>query len=252
MLIDKNSKIQLLSALNLHWKSSNNNVAGRDFHALSIRIKGDGTISQGEKTEQLTTGTVIFVPKGVNYHIETGEEQLFVIHFLSDGVLFDQVKAFHLQNFSRLVELFSMFYAVFTSNAQGSEYKALSLFYYILYELEKSQANALSPDYEKIKNALDYMHANFTDPELKINELCKLSYFSDTYFRKIFLKLYRTTPLTYLNDLRINHAKALLNETANTISHVALLSGFYDEKYFCRLFKKKTALTPSEYRNKQN
>lgn len=250
MLIDKNSKIQLLSTLNLHWKLNNNNVAGRDFHAISIRTKGNGIISQGEKTEQLTTGTVLFVPKGVDYHIETGEEQLFVIHFLADNMIFDHIKAFHIQNFSRLIELFSTFYVIFTSNSQGSEYKALSLFYDIMYELEKSQTTTLSPDYEKIKNALDYMHANFTDPELKISKLCKLSYFSDTYFRKLFLSLYGVTPLTYLNDLRINHSKALLNETDCSVAHVALLSGFYDEKYFCKIFKKKLGKTPTQYRNK--
>ena len=248
MMLNLDTKIALLETHHLYWGANSYFVKGRDFHALSIRVKGDAQITHGEKTEQLTTGSVIFMSKGADYHSKTGEEELFVVHFQTSGPSAFGMQVYNPTNFSRLVDLFSRLHLIFTSKPHGYEFKSLSLFYDILYELKKSENTSLSPNYEKIKNTLDYLHANFTNPELSIKELCKKSFFSDTYFRKLFVSLYGTTPLDYLNNLRLNHAKALLLETNYTVSHVAFLSGFYDEKHFCKLFKQKKGKTPSQHR----
>ena len=249
MIVDLNTKITLLNTFHLCWESNDHFVKGRDFHALSIRLTGNAEITNGEKKELLSSGSVLFVPKGVDYHTKTGKEDLLVVHFITEGYAFKEIKSFQPKNFGRLIDLFSRLYDSLNNKAEGYQFKSLSLFYGILYELEKSENDNLSPDYNKIKGALDFLHANFTNPELNIKDLCKKSFFSDTYFRKLFFNLYNTTPLNYLNDLRLNHACALLGETNYTISRIAVLSGFYDEKYFCKLFKKKTSLTPTEFRN---
>ena len=54
MFIDSNAKITILSALNLSWNCNDTLVKGRPFHALSIRLKGDGKITNGNKTERNT------------------------------------------------------------------------------------------------------------------------------------------------------------------------------------------------------
>lgn len=250
MIFNLNCKITILETHHLRWGANSYFVKGRDFHALSIRVKGNAQITHGEKTEHLTTGSVIFMSKGADYHTNTGEEELFVVHFQTSDPSPFGMQVYNPTNFSRLVDLFSRLHLLFTSKAQGHEFKSLSLFYDILYELKKSENDYISPNYEKIKGALDYLHANFTNPELNIKDLCKKSFFSDTYFRKIFISIYNTTPLDYLNNLRLNHAKALLLETNYTVSHVALISGFYDDKYFRKLFKKKIGLQPTQFRNK--
>ena len=249
MITDFNSKISIISALNLSWNYNDSAVKGRPFHALSVRVKGNGTVSQGNKTEQLKTGTIMFMPEGVDYYINTKEEQIFVIHFLAEDVKEQTFKVFNPQNAEHFLGLFSRFYHAFTTKTTGYEYKCLSIFYEILYNIEKTCSPELSSDYKKIKNAVDYIHLNFTNPELSIKELCKMSFFSDTYFRNLFYSQFKTTPLAYITDLRISHAQALLGETDYTISKISLLSGFFDEKYFCKVFKKKTGKTPTEFRN---
>ena len=52
----------------------------------------------------------------------------------------------------------------------------------------------------------------------------------------------------YLNRYRIRQAAKLLKETGEPISSVGQTVGYSDHSYFCRVFKKITGKTPSEYR----
>jgi AraC-like DNA-binding protein len=55
----------------------------------------------------------------------------------------------------------------------------------------------------------------------------------------------------YVNFVRINRAKYLLKHHRQTIDEIAAACGFREVGYFCRVFKKKTKQTPSEYRTRQ-
>ena len=69
--------------------------------------------------------------------------------------------------------------------------------------------------------------------------------------RRIFTDAVGTSPVEYLTDTRIKAAKQLLENSDisdNTISKICELSGYSDIGYFSKVFKKKTGLTPREYR----
>jgi AraC-like DNA-binding protein len=129
----------------------------------------------------------------------------------------------------------------------GYYFSALSVFYRILYELRQEDEKN-SEDYNKIKPACDYIHSHYDDPELNVPALAGKCFMSDTYFRKLFLKVYGTTPLSYINYLRMEKAKVLLSEFNTTVDYVALKSGFSDVKYFSTVFKKFVGVPPSKYR----
>ncbi len=52
----------------------------------------------------------------------------------------------------------------------------------------------------------------------------------------------------YVTYVRINFAKVLLRQHQQSIEEVAVMSGFRETAYFCRVFKQKTEFTPSGYR----
>ncbi|MNO02326.1 HTH-type transcriptional regulator YesS [compost metagenome] len=54
--------------------------------------------------------------------------------------------------------------------------------------------------------------------------------------------------IDYLIELRIREAKRLLAQNDSRIYDVAGAAGFKDVKYFSKVFKKITGLTPVEYR----
>ena len=52
----------------------------------------------------------------------------------------------------------------------------------------------------------------------------------------------------YVNDIRLNLAAASLKETDQSVSEIGASVGLTDTPYFCRIFKKKFGMTPTEYR----
>lgn len=83
---------------------------------------------------------------------------------------------------------------------------------------------------------------------LSINELAKLSNLSLSSFKREFKATYNDSPLSYINNKRIEKAKGLLQNTTLTISNIAYDIGFNDPQYFTRTFKKNTGINPRDFR----
>ncbi len=61
-------------------------------------------------------------------------------------------------------------------------------------------------------------------------------------------RLFGLTPSQLITKTRIAAASRLLFESTNSISEIALASGFYDQSAFTRSFRTATGVTPSEFR----
>ena len=72
--------------------------------------------------------------------------------------------------------------------------------------------------------------------------------YSDVYFCKLFKQNFGKNFITYLNEYRMNKAKALLANPSINIKDVGQKVGYRDANYFTRLFKRMVGKTPSEYR----
>lgn len=92
-----------------------------------------------------------------------------------------------------------------------------------------------------------YMEINYTDPFIQ-SEYAKLFYLNKDYMSRKFTSTFGVNMLTYLNQIRIRHAKELLNDSTLKIQDIAYAVGFKDEKYFAKQFKKLTNITPGDYR----
>jgi hypothetical protein len=69
-----------------------------------------------------------------------------------------------------------------------------------------------------------------------------------SYFSTLFKKKTNMGFTNFLHTLRVKKAKALLLESNAKILAVAEAVGFHDEKYFFKVFKKETGVTPNAYR----
>ena len=70
------------------------------------------------------------------------------------------------------------------------------------------------------------------------------------YMNRIFKKAIGKTIFQWLNDYRISEAQKLLQSNYYTQKQIAENTGFSNEFYFSRVFKKLTGTTPSEYQRK--
>ncbi len=57
------------------------------------------------------------------------------------------------------------------------------------------------------------------------------------------------TPLQYLQEVRLQQAKALLKQSNLSIAEIAYAVGYQDTSHFSTLFKRVNAITPNEYRH---
>ncbi len=105
--------------------------------------------------------------------------------------------------------------------------------------------------YEKAKlifQAKDFIDANFTDPNLLLNEVAATVNLSPSHFSVVFGRETGESFKDYLTRVRIERAKELLRTTNMKCSEVAYQSGYNDPHYFSYVFRKNTGLPPQQFR----
>lgn len=68
------------------------------------------------------------------------------------------------------------------------------------------------------------------------------------YISQLFKNEIGVNFLTYLTNIRMEHAKKLLLSTSLSIAEVSEQSGYGDYRVFTKVFKKSEGITPSQYR----
>ena len=99
-----------------------------------------------------------------------------------------------------------------------------------------------------ISNGIKYLEET-PNPEMSIANIAKLCGVSEIYFRTLFTKYSGMSPNAYKLNSKIEQAKQLLVNNSVSIMEIAEICNFSSTPYFCKQFKKKTGMTPSEYRN---
>ena len=84
-----------------------------------------------------------------------------------------------------------------------------------------------------------------------MNDIAKLSNYSERQFLRIFKRSCGCTPTEYIRKLRIRTACRMLRSTPDSITEIASRCGYGDSNYFTRAFKAETGLNPRSYRSQQ-
>lgn len=100
-----------------------------------------------------------------------------------------------------------------------------------------------------VKNALQYIEENYAR-KISLNEVAEKTYVSQWHLSKLLNKHTGKSFSDILNNIRIDHAKQLLEDPSLRIGDIAELVGFLDVAHFSRVFKKQAGVSPNEYRNK--
>lgn len=95
--------------------------------------------------------------------------------------------------------------------------------------------------------AIEYIHSHFRE-EIDVDALAEMEHMSCTAFRIAFKKHTGVSPNEYIIAQRISEACRLLSQTDMSIGAVAAETGYGDQYYFSRIFKKKIGMTPYKYR----
>ena len=113
-----------------------------------------------------------------------------------------------------------------------------------------SQAAQEFSDYEnkqKIRQAAQYIQRHFTQP-LSMTEVSNHVSMNYSLFSLLFKQYTGVNFTSYLQELRIEEAKRLLEQTDWRVNEICRRSGFSDDKHFLKVFKAAVGFSPTEYR----
>lgn len=103
------------------------------------------------------------------------------------------------------------------------------------------------------EKAKQYIEEHYSDSALSVEDLCTYLNVSATYFSTMFKKAVGMSFVSYLTQVRLDHAVELLNNTEDKSYIIAEKVGYTEPNYFSYVFKKKYGISPSKYRtNKES
>lgn len=104
---------------------------------------------------------------------------------------------------------------------------------------------------EEVKKAQEFIEENYTD-RLTVDQLAKMFYIGRRTFERRFKKATTNTIVEYIQRVKIEAAKKMLETSRENINEVMYNVGYSDSKAFRNTFKKVVGYSPLEYRKKYN
>ncbi|ASR45255.1 AraC family transcriptional regulator [Paenibacillus kribbensis] len=151
----------------------------------------------------------------------------------------------------KIFELISnLFSIVNDSNRQGSDLARLITLHQIFEELSRNTSDALrslaGSDYW-LQQGKDYIDMHYCD-RITIEQIAEHVGVDRAHFSRKFHSTFLISPAKYLQNLKINEAKRLLDQTTYNLSIIAQSIGYTDLSTFSKAFKKTAGIPPREYR----
>ena len=98
-----------------------------------------------------------------------------------------------------------------------------------------------------VECATNYINENIGKENISLGSVASAMHVSPSYLSRIFKMKTGQTFICCLTAARVSKAKEFLRCTRKHIYKIAEEVGFYDQRYFCKIFKKYTGKTPREF-----
>lgn len=232
------------------------NSVGRDDYFLIYVTDGVFGTEIDNTVFNLKKGAMVLFPPKYKYHY-WGEipSKYLCAHFTgsyAERLLTDlgfPLRPYVLENeFSpKIKSLFDKMVDQYAAKGPFWQYSLACLLEEILLTIAISREE--NNGYRTFKESIKYIRANFTK-KIHIPFLAKLEGLSNSRYITLFHEEMGKTPSEYILEMRLNRACDLLLTTDMPINLVGNLSGYTDQYFFSKIFKKHIGVSPSAYRRK--
>ena len=210
-----------------------------DFNLTALSVYN--ALISGSSDEALRLAEVLFNRlRGTTQIFSSGAKEIYYKLF---KLIMDYYRKFFSVSDSENTLLYSRF-----STSDSQTLDDLHEHLLILIKLADSLPAAATDNISDL--AILYLEQHYSEPNLSINDVVRFCRINTSQLCSSFKNATGHTINHYLTDIRIKHAKQLLIESDYKIDDISNMCGFNYQKYFFRVFKKHTLLTPSEYRKK--
>ncbi|OZB98818.1 AraC family transcriptional regulator [Paenibacillus sp. XY044] len=254
-------------------------VHSHDFSELVVILAGSAVHIIEGREYPVTAGQVFFIHSGVSHgyknvdgieyinvmfqpeqllqlselRLMPGFQALFYIEpFYRKEMNFKGMLTLNEAQLQEATRLLDSILAEYELRPQGYRLMIRSYFTALVSLLSRYYQIGSGPEDNKalrIGEAVTYIEEHFLQP-ITLREMADKAFLSTRQFQRVFTRNYHTTPMDYIIRKRLDYSCTLLRHPGLSISQVALESGFRDQNYYARQFRKVYNCTPSQYREK--
>jgi len=222
---------------------------------------GEGVFTSGNQTYSVNPGSVLLILPGLkhSYHPlpETGWHEHWVgfkgAYFsglIKEGHFSPDQVFFQIGLHDSILSLFNLIIDEVQAQRPLYQIKACAAILSLIAEVltrdrRKEQLNSYQKTVEKAKCLMESNVFSAIDLPSISDQLG----ISTSRLNEIFKTYTSMTPYQYYIQIKIYKAESILEQQDLSVKEVAHKMGFEDQYYFSRLFKNKTGVSPSEWKN---
>lgn len=256
-----NQNSQFLRALSgITFPDERYDVIRKNSYACSIEYvySGEGVIQENSNIYKISAGDFFILHPGTYHHYYTNPKKPWKKIFitLEGDTTFPMtlLKLYKIDNITHFpcintpINLESIYEAV-KSDSSDIALKLEKMVSHLIIELAH-RSNF------QVSNTLALEIKKFIDKRLytriTIEEISKEFHISTSYFTRIFKKSIGVSPITYIQDAKLNIAKTMLSTTHIPIHIIAEKLAFSNAGHLTNKFTAVVGMSPSEYREKNS
>lgn len=244
--LDPKASYRVVNLFQQRWQESGYDYRDRPRPECGLLLVIQGTITycwEGARLEA-AAGDLLFLPKGCHYEVVTTSARDFLVNFQTTAQplpghplrLLTGTSQALADSFRRLVEL--------KLQSKQRSFQSNGQFYLLLDQLATELRRQES-------SLLDTALPLLAETELSIAQVAAACGISESGFRAAFRKAKGSSPLQYRLSCKLTRAKYLLESSDLSVQQIAQTLHFYDEAYFCKLFRQKVGMSPKAYAKNQ-
>lgn len=135
---------------------------------------------------------------------------------------------------------------------ERDDFEKKELFYFLIKQLIEEYAGPVSAFEselveEEIQTVCKFLEQNYAE-HISLDELAQMANRNKYSLLRAFTKIKGITPYRYLETVRVNQAKKLLEQGMEPVE-AAMQTGYTDQSHFTKFFKEFIGLTPGQYRD---
>lgn len=237
-----------------------------DSFVLIFHLKGNGHISIGTNTNPLQKKTLYVCPPNETFgftpaanghidaclirlqsYIKENGQDIFTPCAESELAKLKLVNVSHIENLAvRLQELATLW----NESSQLSQLKCVIEVQSLIYDLFTASLSEQTDTHSAIEKTKHYIETH-AHSKITLAKLSQIAGISAKHYSESFKKWTGQSVTEFITNTRITKAKQLMAKSNCKLKEIAHQSGYQDEFYFSRIFKKYTGCSPTSYMKKR-
>lgn len=173
--------------------------------------------------------------------VASDSPQYLYVHFSADWT--DSPEALPYRGAFDVESFFELMTRIDDASHRKEPYNDLQyLFLRLLLRLRKKPKKA-----RLAEELSGFVEQNVTR-ELSLSDICRAFHYSKNYIIRIFNEEFGTSPVQYINEMKLNRAMYLLETTSRPVGEIATECGYADYPYFYKRFVQKNGISPLKWR----